>query len=205
MAQQETRVAIVGGDPLARSALARVLSPEVEVVGDWATDDPGALTALSADVVLWDAGAGAEPELDGMVGVSAMYPLVALVREAPDASRALAEGARGVLSRDAERERLSSALAAVTNGLVVVDEIFAAQVVMRAHSRSEPAAEALTARESQVLELMAQGRSNKRIAAELGISEHTVKFHVNAILHKLDADTRTEAVVQAARLGWVFL
>lgn len=207
MPEHQLRVAVVGGDPLARSALASALSASaiVEVPGDAAPDDPAALDGLSADVVLWDPGAGAEAELDGLAGASAAHPVVALALRASDAARALAEGARGVLSRDAEPARLLAALSAVDSGLVVVDEAFAAEIVTRARPRAEPGGEALTAREREVLELMAQGRSNKRIAAELGISEHTVKFHVNAILHKLDADTRTEAVVQAARLGWVFL
>jgi DNA-binding NarL/FixJ family response regulator len=61
--------------------------------------------------------------------------------------------------------------------------------------------EPLTAREQEVLELLAAGLSNRRIAEELGISEHTVKFHVNAIYGKLDASSRTEAVNHALRRG----
>jgi len=65
--------------------------------------------------------------------------------------------------------------------------------------------EELTAREMEVLQLLAEGLPNKSIAQRLDISEHTVKFHVNAILRKLEAQSRTEAVVQATRLGLILL
>jgi len=73
--------------------------------------------------------------------------------------------------------------------------------------RSEDAEllEPLTARELEVLGLLSAGMTNKEIASRLGITEHTIKFHVNAILGKLGAETRTEAVVHAARLGIVTL
>jgi DNA-binding NarL/FixJ family response regulator len=67
------------------------------------------------------------------------------------------------------------------------------------------AAEALTPREQEVLQLLAEGLPNKTIADSLHISEHTVKFHVNAILSKLGAQSRTEAVVRATRLGLLLL
>jgi DNA-binding NarL/FixJ family response regulator len=65
--------------------------------------------------------------------------------------------------------------------------------------------EELTAREMEVLQLLAEGLPNKSIAQRLDISEHTVKFHVNSILRKLEAQSRTEAVVQATRLGLILL
>jgi two-component system, NarL family, nitrate/nitrite response regulator NarL len=68
-----------------------------------------------------------------------------------------------------------------------------------------PTGERLTPREREVLGLLAEGRSNKAIATRLGISDHTAKFHVNAILGKLGAETRSEAIVLAARRGMVVL
>jgi len=65
--------------------------------------------------------------------------------------------------------------------------------------------EPLTPREMEVLQLVAAGLTNRRIGERLGISEHTAKFHVNAILGKLGAQSRGEAVAQAARLGLVLL
>ena len=70
---------------------------------------------------------------------------------------------------------------------------------------SQELAEDLTPREHEVLQLLAEGLPNKAIARKLGISEHTVKFHINAILGKLGAGSRTEAVVLATRLGLVLL
>ena len=72
-------------------------------------------------------------------------------------------------------------------------------------TKPAPPAETLTARELEVLQCIAEGQANKAIAARLHISEHTVKFHVNAILGKLAAQSRTEAVVRATRLGLVLL
>ena len=72
-------------------------------------------------------------------------------------------------------------------------------------AQTDPLIEALTARELAVLRLVAEGLPNKTIAVRLGISEHTVKFHVNAILGKLGVASRTEAVVRATRLGLIFL
>jgi two-component system, NarL family, nitrate/nitrite response regulator NarL len=111
----------------------------------------------------------------------------------------------GVLSREIDGERLRAAVHAAASGLVVLDESTARGL---AASRSPPLApleDVLTARELEVLELVAEGLSNKLVAARLGISEHTAKFHVNAILAKLGVQTRTEAVVRAARLGLVSL
>ena len=81
----------------------------------------------------------------------------------------------------------------------------AAETLLRPRAGPDALAEALTPRELEVLQLLAEGLSNKLIAARLGISEHTAKFHVNAILGKLGAQTRAEAVAQAARLGLLLL
>jgi len=70
---------------------------------------------------------------------------------------------------------------------------------------STPPGESLTSRELEVLQYLAEGLPNKAIALKLGISEHTIKFHVNAILGKLGAQSRTEAVVRASRLGLIIL
>jgi two-component system nitrate/nitrite response regulator NarL len=93
-------------------------------------------------------------------------------------------------------------VAAVAHGLVAVEETVAESLRPRV---AAPPAEALTPREREVLQLLSQGLSNKQIAQALRISEHTVKFHVNAILGKLGVQGRTEAVVQAARLGLITL
>jgi DNA-binding CsgD family transcriptional regulator len=80
-----------------------------------------------------------------------------------------------------------------------------AREIVRAPATVADSVDPLTPRESEVLQLMAEGLPNKLIADRLGISEHTAKFHVNAILTKLGAQGRTEAVVRAARLGLIIL
>ena len=118
----------------------------------------------------------------------------------PQARRA---GVHGVLRDDATSDELSVAVMGVIAGLVILDaEVF----VPRAESTGRSSAEAaLTAREMEILEMMADGMSNRVIAARLSISTHTVKFHVAAILAKLQAGSRTEAVTMAVRRGLIAL
>lgn len=130
-------------------------------------------------------------------------PALVLARDAAGAAAALDAGARGAIVRSSSPSRLHAALVAVAEGLAVTDEEAPRTLVpMRVE---EPLADPLTAREREVLTLLSGGMTNKEIASRLGITEHTVKFHVNAILGKLDAETRTEAVVHAARFGIIVL
>ena len=110
---------------------------------------------------------------------------------------------RQVLLRDANEERLTAALVAVAAGLVVISPSLIG--VLAREDAAESAAIDLTPREVEVLSLLAEGLTNKAIAHRLTISEHTVKFHVNAIMGKLDAQSRTDAVVRATRQGLIAL
>ena len=130
-------------------------------------------------------------------------PTLALVRDGDSALNALRAGALGVLLRSVDSERLLTALRAVATGLGVFDPVLLHRVLSA--RVMPPEALALTPREAEVLSLMAEGLSNKLIAERLKISDHTAKFHVNAILNKLGAETRTEAVVSAARRGLLML
>ncbi len=131
---------------------------------------------------------------------------VALARLVTDAGLAF-----GALPRDAGAEEIIAATTAVAGGLTTLDRRLAAQALAaitppRAASDGTPASgEPLTAREHEVLQLLAQGIPNKQIAQRLRISEHTVKFHVSAIMTKLGAASRTEAVTTAARRGLLLL
>jgi len=116
----------------------------------------------------------------------------------------LAAGARGVLLRDAAPSRIRAALIAVAEGTIVIDDSLAGTVLQHAKPMND-LIEPLTHRELEVMQLLASGQTNKEIANRLGVTEHTVKFHVNGILGKLGVATRTEAVVHAARLGIVML
>jgi DNA-binding NarL/FixJ family response regulator len=159
-----------------------------------------------ADLAVWDLGAGPLPSMERVArAASAGLPLLVLIHDEDDAVAALAAGARAVLFRDAPAERIASAVRSLHAGLIVLDEGLAAQALRPPPLPRAVLVEPLTSRESEVLQLLAQGLANKAIAARLGISEHTAKFHVNAILGKLGAQSRTEAIVQAARLGLVIL
>ena len=115
---------------------------------------------------------------------------------------AMQAGAAGYLLKNAEPAELARAVRAAYDGEAVIDPTVAARL-MRAladGSAPQPAdAEKLTRREREVLELIVGGRSNKRIALELGISEKTVKTHVGHVLAKLDVTDRTQAALLAVR------
>jgi DNA-binding NarL/FixJ family response regulator len=174
------RVAIAGPD---RNSLAAIAADYDDIV---IADD-----LESCDVALCDT-AVARP-LARRIDV----PLLVLLSDGADALEAIAAGARGAISRSSSPARIHAALVAIGQGLIVID---------REPSRNvDPLTDPLTAREQDVLQLLASGLTNKEIATRLGITDHTVKFHVNAILGKLGAETRTEAVVHAAKLGIVVL
>ncbi len=197
------RVLVVGDDPLGRRGLAATLAgrADVAVAGEARGDDAAhAAAALSPAVVLWDLGAGGAVPAELAAGP---VPLVALAAAEPQAADALRAGARAALFRGASADALAAAAIAAARGLAVLDASLASEWLRP----PEPAAsaEGLTAREREVLALLAEGLANKAIAARLGISEHTAKFHVNAILAKLGAESRAAAIVKAARLGLVAL
>src|SRR6266508_1540344 len=120
-------------------------------------------------------------------------------------------GARAILPRSAECNEIVVAIEAVTNGLAVLPRELLPTLLNGASAAEElpdgndEVRARLTPRELEVLAAMADGVSNKAIARRLGISFHTAKFHVAAILVKLNADSRTEAVTRAAQLGLVML
>jgi DNA-binding NarL/FixJ family response regulator len=176
------------------------------VAAQLAADEDVDARREDADAAVWDLGAGPRPPLERLArAASAGLPVLALVHDEDDAPSALAAGARAVLFRDAPGDRLAAAVRAVHGGLLVIDDGLAAHALRPPPSALPALVETLTPRESEVLQLLAQGLANKAIAERLGISDHTAKFHVNAILGKLGAQSRTEAIVQAARLGLVIL
>jgi two-component system, NarL family, nitrate/nitrite response regulator NarL len=200
------RVLVVSADPLVRGGLAALLgaAPGIAVAGQTAPgpEAQAALRRSAPEVVAFDLGSGdafAAPLRD----LAVRLPVVALLSAEAQGAEALAAGARGALFRDAPAERVAVALHAAAQGLVALDAGLAPTVVRPAPSGALD--EPLTPREMEVLGLLAEGLANKVIAARLGVSEHTAKFHVNAILGKLGADSRSEAIVRAARLGLVVL
>lgn len=206
----DLRVLVVANDPLVRERLAALLSdqPGFTLVGQIAADR--SLTAQIAlhhpDVVLWDFGLTPELSiklLNELPNISP--PIVTLLPDDSHAAEAWTENIRGLLLREVEADNLRAALRAAALELVALDPVLAAVLVPHRHSENSSRVEALTPRELEVLQLLAEGLANKAIAQRLQVSEHTVKFHVNAILGKLNAQSRTDAVVRATRLGLIIL
>ncbi len=197
-----TRAVIVSDDPLARAGLTALLTgrSDVTVAGGTAPVDARSVAALGADVALLDAAATGADELRE---VAAALPVVALVAGEAQATEALAAGAHAIVFRDAGADRLAASLVAAAHGLVVLEGALASW--LRPPAPNAAGAEGLTPREVEVLALLAEALPNKVIAQRLGISERTAKFHVESILGKLGAESRSEAIVIAARRGMVTL
>ena len=204
----DLRVLVVADAPLVRAGLAALLSdqPGCVVVGRVAsdTDAAGVLGVYRPDVAVWDLGQDQAASLDPLSDVTDTgLPVVALLPDQTYVASTRATGARGLLLRDVDGPSLAAALAAVARGLAVLSgELSSPGPAPGEHPR-DPIAVDLTPREREVLTLLAEGMPNKSIADSLSISEHTVKFHVNAILGKLGAQSRTEAATRATRMGMI--
>jgi two-component system, NarL family, nitrate/nitrite response regulator NarL len=197
------RTAVVSEDPLARSGLAALIASrdDVVVAGGLAPDDLEALRRLGAEAALYDCSAH---DPGSARALAQALPTVALAATASQGADALASGARAVLFRDASPDRIAAALRAAASGLVALDEGLAGWLRPPAELTQAPAG-GLTPREAEVLALLAEGLANKAIAQRLGVSERTAKFHVESILGKLGAESRSEAIVLAARRGMITL
>jgi two-component system, NarL family, nitrate/nitrite response regulator NarL len=174
VAQPGLNVRLAVADPVRRRGLAAMLAAAGHTVVDEA-----------ADVVLCDLLPGSTPPLE------AEAPVLALTDgPAP-------EWLAGVLPRSVEQGQLDVGLRAVAEGLVVRRPGAAPVIGFRAVEDGPP----LTPREVEVLSLVGQGLTNKAVARRLGISVHTVKFHLEALFAKLDATSRAEAVAKGLRGG----
>lgn len=200
------RVLVVARSSVVRAGLESVVrsSPALELAGalDWQINS----VEFQSDVVLLDAG---DRLPDGWAGLGDGFdqPIVLLAETSDSAmvTSALRAGIRAVISRDATPEEIEGAIQAAHAGLVVVSAGSLPDLLRELRPAAEALTEPLSDRELEVLNLIAEGLSNKLIAQGLGISEHTVKTHVTAILTKLGASSRTEAVSQAIRRGLVML
>jgi DNA-binding NarL/FixJ family response regulator len=214
------RVMVAATNPALRAGLRALLASDeqLEVVAEARDLSGWADLPQEADVLVLAAADGLEAALGSLLEELPpgwAYPAVLLLSDEP-ANSALTElglPAWGILPLEATAEELVAAVGALGEGLLT-----GAPHLMRALFKEpsaqpggqelagwDPPVEALTAREGEVLQLLAQGLANKQIALSLGISEHTVKFHVSAIYAKLGAASRTEAVSIAARRGFLVL
>jgi len=199
---------IIADDPLVRGSLAALLQAETEIELVGQTDSHDILADLELyqpQVILWDLGWSPTVTAD-LAEVANRLPVVILLADSSYAAEVWALGVHGLLPRNFKTPHLITALSATQQGLAVLDpQLRTALMPLFIPPDSGGMPEPLTPRELEVLQLLAEGLPNKLIAPRLAISDHTVKFHVNAILGKLNAQSRTEAVVKATRLGLVLL
>jgi two-component system nitrate/nitrite response regulator NarL len=210
---EDLRILIVADNLLARAGLAALLEPYGSIVGQISGGDRllEDVDIYRADVMLVDLGWTPEAMLAQLAPLAdGNLPVVGLLADDNDAAVALTGlslfAIYGLLRRESPPERLAAAMQAAVDGLIVIDPVYKAALAHPALTTPDEApAEALTRREIEVLQLLATGQTNKAIARKLGITDHTVKFHVNAIMTKLGAQSRTDAVIRATRAGLILL
>lgn len=200
---------IVADDPLARAGLAALLGGEtaVSVISQLATGD--VLADLEenelerVDAIVWDVG------WDAQASVAEWHtfgePIIALVPEESDPETFWDAGAKALLLRNAGVGQILTAVQAALENLHTFDPALIPDAPSAPIFSTKTTPPELTPREQEVIELLAKGLTNKAIAQKLQISSNTVKFHVTAIMTKLNAQSRTEAVVRATRFGLLSL
>lgn len=209
-----TKVLIVDDHPIFREGLAGLLAtlPEIEVTGTVGTaaEAVTAITHNPPDVVLMDINlpgtSGVEATRQAtQIAPSTAVLVVTMVEDDDTVFAALAAGARGYVLKGASGEEIAAALRTVAAGGAVFGAGIATRLLaatpVRHPAAAVPAPEDMTLRERQVLELLADGASNRHIARTLGISLKTVQNHVSRILDKLQAADRTQAVLRARGLA----
>jgi DNA-binding NarL/FixJ family response regulator len=207
--ESPVRVLVVAAYPAVRAGLRAMLdglegiSVDGEATAETLLSEPQA----EADVVLIDIDDDMDDLTSAVGGLPSGTPVVFMAAAAESYEGALAgsPAPRALLLRDATGSEIAAAVKAVAAGLTVVNPAVAAATRTVLFSGWPAGADhengQLTERELQVLRLLSDGNPNKTIALRLGISEHTVKFHVGAIMGKLGASSRTEAAILAARRG----
>jgi DNA-binding NarL/FixJ family response regulator len=210
------RILVADDHPVVREGLIAILStqPDFDVVGEAGTgvEAVAQVEDLKPDVLLLDL---AMPELDGVETLERLREVSpevrAIVFTAFDTDErilsAMQAGAQGYLLKGVPREELFNAVRVVHAGGSLLQPVVASKLLRQVSRQNQTTTEveSLTPRELEVLRLVAQGLQNKEIAAELIISERTVKFHVSSIMGKIGAGNRTEAVALAAQQGLIDL
>jgi DNA-binding NarL/FixJ family response regulator len=205
------RILLASPFPALRAGLRLFFSnPNFHIV-DEVTDDEQLLDhadTLTPQVVLYDLALDRDGNFEALVQLRRALPMVRVLGLSQTASdprimRAMQAGMRGCLPKTSTAEELQMAVRQVADGEVVLPPT--ATTALLQQLGGGPPAETLTAREIQVLRGVAAGLTNKAIALKLGISEHTVKFHLGSTMSKLGAASRAEAVATAIQRGLISL
>lgn len=206
------RAVIISDNLLTRAGLAALLDTQDDfmVVGQATTTAFGNdISLYNADIIICDLGWQASDNLHNLALIQDRdIPILVLLTDENDTTSVLSTlnkfSVYGLLLNENDSDMLMIALQTVASGLIVIDPSLSSYIVSGS-TITEKLVEELTQRENEVLQLLAQGLTNKAIAHQLGITDHTIKFHVNAIMTKLGAQSRTEAVVIATRAGLIIL
>jgi two-component system, NarL family, response regulator YdfI len=203
------RVAVVATSAVRRAGLESVVRhhPEFQLAGSFGAVASLVSFARSTELDVMVVDSDSIPDLSREPISDAAIVLLSEVSDARSIARLLRSGVRAILSRESDPDTVLSAIYAAYDGLVLLStptaERLAAVYGDQPLEVEDELSEEITSRETEVLRMLAEGLVNKDIAARLGISEHTVKFHISSILDKLGASTRTEAVTVGIRRGLV--
>ncbi|MEK6575885.1 MAG: response regulator transcription factor [Chloroflexota bacterium] len=205
------RVLLASPFPAMRAGLHVLLSrPDFTLVDDVADNDEilDLADTLTPQVIVYDLALDPGGNFDALIQLRRTVPMVRVLGLSespadPRIMRAMQAGMRGCLPKTATAEELVSAVRQVADGEMVLPPMATTALLERLGG--ETVAESLTAREAQVLRAVAAGQTNKAIALKLGISEHTVKFHLGSAMSKLGAASRAEAVATAIQRGLISL
>ncbi|MGB3760662.1 MAG: response regulator transcription factor [Rivularia sp. (in: cyanobacteria)] len=197
--QSVIRIIVVAVSPVIKIGLSAMLEDNPKFIVVKSVSDIDEIVEQQADVILLDWN---ETDYES-IKQQFIAATIILVDEFTDfnLTTILAAGVKGILPQTSMESEIIAAVEAVVSGLIVLHP----QVINNQQLLKETNLQILTPREIEVLQMLTNGMSNKIVAQNLHISEHTVKFHVSSIFQKLDVSTRTEAVAVGVRLGLIML
>lgn len=208
--QHATRIVVVAGQGIFAKALCQLLcvDPELDIVGDAESFEKLAVNKLQPDLIVFDVDGQILKMDEAIAACRRTAPQVKIVLLSTQLQpeilqRGLATGANGYIIKDVAPNELIRAIKIIAGGGSYVDPRIAGELLRRRSSANRTHTYELTARENEVIRLIAQGLSNKEISEQLRLSDKTVKNHVSHIFSKLNISARSQAAVHAVRAGLI--